>query len=166
MLKVNRKVEYGLVALKHMQSKPAEQLTSVREICDQYGTPFDPLAHVMRLLSTAGLVESAQGAHGGYRLTGDLTRFNVAEFIELIDGQLALTECIKPDDECRCALVDRCNIVSPMHTFHNHLILFLRSISVRDLLQDPPPFSAVSPRKLVTTSAAPSSPQPLAAQSD
>jgi Rrf2 family nitric oxide-sensitive transcriptional repressor len=151
MLKVNRKVEYGLVALKHMQKKPTDQLTSVREICDQYGTPFDPLAHVMRMLSTAGLVESEQGAHGGYRLIGDLTRFNVAEFIELIDGQLALTECMKPDDECRCALVDRCNIVSPMHTFHNNMLQFLRSISVFDLIQDPPPLSAVTPKKLSAT---------------
>jgi Rrf2 family transcriptional regulator, nitric oxide-sensitive transcriptional repressor len=166
MLKVNRKVEYGLVALKHMQAKPADQLTSVREICDQYGTPFDPLAHVMRLLSTARLVESEQGAHGGYRLIGDLSRYNVAEFIELIDGQLALTECIKPDDECRCALVDRCNIVSPMHTFHNHLIRFLRSISVHELLQDASPFSAVSPKKLATTTIAPAPQQAIAAQSD
>lgn len=148
MLKVNRKVEYGLVALKHMQVKPPGQLTSVREICDQYGTPFDPLAHVMRLLSTAGLVESTQGAHGGYRVIGDLTRYNVADFIELIDGQLALTECLKPEDECRCTLTERCNIVSPIQTFHNHLILFLRSISIHDLLQDPPPFSAITPKKL------------------
>ena len=148
MLKVNRKVEYGLVALKHMQKKTPDQLTSVREICDQYGTPFDPLAHVMRLLSTAGLVESEQGAHGGYRLIGDLTRFNVAEFIELIDGQLALTECMKPDEECRCALIDRCNIVSPMHALHNHLIFFLRSISIQDLLQDTPPPAADAAKKL------------------
>jgi Rrf2 family transcriptional regulator, nitric oxide-sensitive transcriptional repressor len=151
MLKVNRKVEYGLVALKHMQTKPAEQLTSVREICDLYGTPFDPVAHVLRLLSTVKLVESSQGAHGGYRLIGDLTRFNVAEFIELIDGQLALTECIKSEGDCRCAMMDRCNIVSPMHTFHNHLIGFLRGITVHDLLQDAPSFSLVIPKKLSAT---------------
>lgn len=148
MLKVNRKVEYGLVALKHMMAKPPHQLTSVREICDQFGTPFDPMAHVLRILSTANLVESEQGAHGGYRLVGDLTRFSVANFIELIDGQLALTECMKAETECRCTLMDRCNIVSPMHNFHNHLIQFLRSISVQELLQDPPSFSLVTPKKL------------------
>jgi Rrf2 family protein len=148
MLKVNRKVEYGLVALKHLLAQPPQQLTSVRDICDQYGTPFDPLAHVMRQLSTARLVESEQGAHGGYRLTGDLTRYSVAEFIELIDGQLALTECMKSEDDCRCTLTDRCNIVSPMHTFHNHMLRFLRSISVFDLLKDEPAFSQGVPKKV------------------
>ena len=39
MLKLNRKVEYGLVALKHMATKPEGALTSVREICDRFGTP-------------------------------------------------------------------------------------------------------------------------------
>jgi Rrf2 family protein len=148
MLKVNRKVEYGLVALKHMVARAPHQLTSVREICDHYGTPFDPMAHVLRILSTARLVESEQGAHGGYRLVGDLTRFSVAQFIELIDGQLALTECMKAEQECRCTLMDRCNIVSPMHNFHNHMIQFLRSISVHDLLQDAPAFSLVTPKNL------------------
>lgn len=148
MLKVNRKVEYGLVALKNMQAKPPGQLTSVREICDQYGTPFDPMAHVMRMLCTAGLVESAQGAHGGYRVIADLARYNVADFIELIDGHLALTECMKPEEECRCSLTNRCNIVSPMHALHNHLIFFLRSISIQDLLQDTPPPAADAAKKL------------------
>jgi Rrf2 family transcriptional regulator, nitric oxide-sensitive transcriptional repressor len=151
MLKVNRKVEYGLVALRYMQAKPPGQLTSVREICEQYGTPFDPMAHVMRVLCTAGLVESVQGAHGGYRVIADLTRHNVADFIELIDGQLALTECLKPEDECRCALTNRCNIVSPMHNLHDRLFLFLRSISIHDLLQETPPPSAVATKKLYAT---------------
>jgi len=166
MLKVNRKVEYGLVALKHMQTKSADHLTSVREICDLYGTPFDPLAHVMRLLSSAGLVESEQGAHGGYRLVGDLTQFNVAEFIELIDGHLALTKCIKTDEECGCALEQRCNIMSPMHTFHNHLIRFLRSITVKDLLQDPVPLPPPEPGKLDAPAIDPALPLPFALQVD
>ncbi len=148
MLKINRKVEYGLVALQHMLAKPPTQVTSVREICDHYGTPFDPLAHVMRILSTAKLVESEQGAHGGYRLVGDLTRCSVAEFIELIDGQLALTECMKSEEECRCTLMQRCNIVSPIHNFHNHMLRFLRSMSVQDLLVDQAAVSLVRPKGL------------------
>jgi Rrf2 family protein len=151
MLKINRKVEYGLVALQHMLTKPPAQLTSVREICDRYGTPFDPLAHVMRILSTAKLVESEQGAHGGYRLVADLSRFSVAEFIELIDGQLALTECIKSEEECRCALLDRCKIVSPMHYFHEHMMRFLRSMSVLELLDHPTAAAPAAAKSLSAT---------------
>ncbi|HKI99204.1 MAG TPA: Rrf2 family transcriptional regulator [bacterium] len=137
MLKVNRKVEYGLVALKHMLSKPKGQLTSVREICDRFGTPFDPVAHVMRILNAEGLVKSEQGAHGGYRLQDHVMDVTFGDFIEIIEGHaLAFTECLREEDDRRCSLIDRCNIVSPMHILHDRMRAFLGSIKLSDLLVD------------------------------
>ena len=94
-----------------------------------------PLAHVLRILNARGVVKSEQGAHGGYRLMQSLSDVNLAEFIEMIEGQLAWTECSRPEAECRCGLVDSCNIIEPMHRFNQRLIDFLKSISVADLLQ-------------------------------
>lgn len=134
MLKVNRKVEYGLVALKHMTGKPKGQLTSVREICEHFGTPFDPVAHVMRILNAEGLVKSEQGAHGGYRLQDHVLDVTFGDFIEIVEGHpLAFTDCLREED-CRCSMMDRCNIISPMHQFHDRLMSFLRSIRLSDLL--------------------------------
>jgi len=136
VLKVNRKVEYGLVALKHMCSKPAGQLTSVREICEQFGTPFDPVAHVMRILNAGGLVQSEQGAHGGYRLQAHVLDVTFDDFISIVEGHpLAFTECLREED-CRCSLVERCNILAPMHALHGRLREFLGSIKLGDLLLD------------------------------
>lgn len=142
MLKLNRKVEYGLIAMKHMVGKPMGDLTSVREICDLYGTPFDPVAHVMRLLNTGGLVKSEQGAHGGYRLMENVMMVSFQEFIQLIEGYpLAFTDCLRIED-LRCAINDKCNIVGPMTHFHNRMKEFLESISLGDLLEErvPSPF--------------------------
>ena len=135
MLKVNRKVEYGLVALRHMHMKPKGDLTSVREICDQFGTPFDPLAHVLRILNTNGIVQSEQGAHGGYRLLENLDNVNLADFIVMIEGELAWTECSRGENLCKCGMVDSCNIIEPMHQFNERLIEFLKSVTISDLLQ-------------------------------
>jgi hypothetical protein len=41
MNKMNRKVEYALMALKFMSQINAGQLTSVKEICQSTGAPFD-----------------------------------------------------------------------------------------------------------------------------
>jgi len=137
MLKVNRKVEYGLVALRHMHAKPRGELTSVREICDQYGTPFDPVAHVLRILNGAGLVKSEQGAHGGYRLVADMAAVNFADFIEIIEGRLAFTDCLK-GTVVGCNMREVCNIVSPMHMVHHRLQEFLRSITLEELIASRP----------------------------
>ena len=39
MLNITRKVEYALIALRHMQSKNDIGLTSAKEIAAQYGIP-------------------------------------------------------------------------------------------------------------------------------
>ena len=39
MLKITRKVEYALIALRHMQLKQSEELTSTKEIATRYGVP-------------------------------------------------------------------------------------------------------------------------------
>ena len=44
MHKVNRKIEYALMALKFMSGKMPGQLTQVKEICEKTGSPFDATA--------------------------------------------------------------------------------------------------------------------------
>ena len=133
MLKVNRKVEYALIGLRHMHGKPREDLTTVREICERYGTPFDPLAHVMRILNAQGLVKSEQGAHGGYRLQGDIRGINLGQLIEMIEGRLALVDCVR-EEKCSCGIKEQCNIANPMQEVNNRLIEFLKSVPLAEIV--------------------------------
>ncbi|MBI4083714.1 MAG: Rrf2 family transcriptional regulator [Candidatus Lambdaproteobacteria bacterium] len=152
MLKVNRKVEYGLVALKHMHSKPRGDLTSVREICETYGTPFDPVAHVLRILNSQGVVKSEQGAHGGYRLASDLREIDFARFVEMIEGQLAFCDCVR-EGHLGCSLQGSCNIVQPMNMLNRKLLTFLRSIKLVELLEQPAPWAEAREQVAIVASA-------------
>ncbi len=137
MLKVNRKVEYGLMALKHMMRKPPEALTPVSEICQHFATPFDPMAHVMRLLNARGLLVSEQGAKGGYRLNPEVEHLSLAEFLEIISGKLAFMDCvIEQPKEKACCFSSQCNIVGPMHALNARLEAFFRSINLKEVLLD------------------------------
>jgi len=143
VLKVNRKVEYGLLALKHMSAKPQGELSTVREICECYGMPFDPLAHVLRVLNMKGLVQSEQGAYGGYRIAMDLALVPFADFVEMIEGQLAFAECVvRNDAQCQqakgkktCDIRSRCNIQTSMHVIHQRMVQALQSLNLKELIQ-------------------------------
>jgi Rrf2 family protein len=98
----------------------------------------------MRILNAEGLVKSEQGAHGGYRLQDNVLDITFGDFIEIIEGHpLAFTDCLREEEDCRCTMMERCNILAPMHRLHDRLRGFLRSIKLGDLLVEgalvPPP---------------------------
>ena len=60
MFKINRKIEYALIALKHMSAKSPGQLTSAKEVCDIYSTPFDPTSRVLQIMTQHEVLHAEQ----------------------------------------------------------------------------------------------------------
>ena len=58
MFKINRKLEYALISLRHMSTKSPGQLTSAKEICDIYHTPFDPTSRVLQIMAQHEIVRA------------------------------------------------------------------------------------------------------------
>jgi Rrf2 family nitric oxide-sensitive transcriptional repressor len=132
MLKLHKKVEYGLIALKYMQQKPAENLTTAKEISDLFHIPFDATARVLQLLSLADWLTSEQGAHGGYRLgKKSLKELSLFELIETIEGKQGVVKCVKEMEEC--PIQGTCNVITPMQRLNESLQSFLRTQRVTDL---------------------------------
>ena len=144
MFEVNRKVEYALIALKHMSPKTDGSLTSARELSKAYNIPFDSIARVLQKLNSEGFLHAEQGARGGYRIAIDLTAMSFAEFMKRIVGPVEFTRCVKGT----CALADVCGIISPMQVLQQRLTGFLEDISLKELIDDsyaskrPPEMSA------------------------
>ena len=60
MLKITRKVEYALIALRHMQSKDPKGLTSAKEIATHYGVPKQLLAKTLQQMASPTLHRKQQ----------------------------------------------------------------------------------------------------------
>ena len=131
--RLNRKVEYSLIALKLMASKRAGELTSAKEIVERTGVPFDAMARVLQRLAQRGLLKSEYGAHGGYLLIRDLARVSYFELSEIILGPVAMAKCLKQSSVCPLKL--RCNLVSPMATLNRRLTEFYRGLTVGEILR-------------------------------
>src|SRR5258708_15862007 len=69
MLKLTKKADYGLIALKHLAVSGQQGGTaSAKEIADAYGIPLSLLAKILQKLTKTGLLVSATGSSGGYKL--------------------------------------------------------------------------------------------------
>jgi len=143
MNKLNRKLEYSLIALKHMSLKTPGELTTAKEVSDFYQSPFDATAKVMQVMAGHGLLRSEQGATGGYQITRDLSKVNLQELIEVIQGPTKIAKCLQHSrdknasedmDQAPCDIQKSCNIISPVVNLNNKLNEFYKSVTIRDLL--------------------------------
>jgi Rrf2 family protein len=130
MIKINRKVEYALMVLKLMKDKENQELTTAREVCDAFQTPFDTTAKVMQLMNNAGILSSQKGVKGGYVLARDLSQVTYLELSELIEGKAFMMDC----HEGPCDLFHHCNISQPIKRLNDYLITIFNSLSLNELL--------------------------------
>ena len=135
MNKLNRKVEYALIGLKHMRAKTPGELTSVKELSQTYGVPFEAASRVMQVLAQKGVLRSEQGAHGGYMIARDLARVSFHDLSEMLLGPVAVARCLDEEKDAGCEMRGTCNIISPVTTLNRRLLEFYKGLSVAELLE-------------------------------
>ena len=139
MLRLNRTTEYALIALRHIRQKqltsPVEP-TSAREIADTYGLPFEITAKTLQRLKEIGMIQSTQGARGGYTLSQTLATVNLAQFIESLEGSTAIVTCAE-DKKDGCEYQPRCDIQHLMNGLNARVYHFLAQIHLGDFLEKP-----------------------------
>lgn len=134
MFKINRKLEYALIALRHMSSKAPGQLTSAKEICDIYHAPFDPTSRVLQIMASNDIVRAEQGAHGGYQILKDLSKVSLQELTEMIEGPIQIVNCFH-GNYSHCDITASCNVISPMLNLNERIGGLFKTISVKELIQ-------------------------------
>ena len=134
MFKVNKKLEYALMALRHMSDKRPGELTSAKEICAVYKMPFDVASRVLQVLTQHQILKSEQGAHGGYLIQKDLSKITLLKLSEMILGPVQVANCLHEGSSHNCDLLSSCNIVSPMVKLNDKIKTFYNAISVNDLI--------------------------------
>ncbi len=133
MLKLTRKADYGLIALRHLARN--REGASAKEIASCYGIPTPLLAKVLQKLARNGLLTAAYGTNGGYRLARDPRSINALEVVRAIDGPIVLTSCFTQHGRCKTVA---CGVKEPLRKIHEGILGLLESISISEIAQDTP----------------------------
>ena len=140
MLKLTKKADYGLIALRHLATgRGARGSASAKDIAAAYRIPLPLLSKVLQKLCRAGLLISEQGTNGGYRLGRDAHDINTLEVIRTIDGPIILTQCFTEHDEpIECNQSAMCPVREPLRKVHEGILRLLSGISIADLSEENP----------------------------
>ena len=137
MLRLSKKADYALMAVKHLAFISDRGTASAREIAEQYEIPVELLAKVLQRLARKGLLASHQGTRGGYHLARPAGHITIADVIQAIDGPLTVTACSSDNHECD--QYSRCSVRDPLWRIKDRIVMALSSCTVLDLEGEPPP---------------------------
>jgi len=146
MLRLSKKADYALIAMKHLALRPDQAASSAREIAEQYDIPVELMAKVLQRLVRRGLLTSHQGTRGGYHLARVPEAISVADVIQAIEGPVTVTAC-SVDDE-RCDQYAKCNVRDPLWRVRARILSALGECTVAELASDPPPVPTARPAVL------------------
>ncbi len=100
VLRISRKIDYGLRAMIYLAAIPEGSVVPFREIARQMDVPEDFLAKILKTLVDQGLVRSSRGPYGGYTLARSAAEISFLDVIEAVEGPVALNVCLDGDDAC------------------------------------------------------------------
>ncbi len=128
MLKVTKKIEYALMAVKYLFENQDLSI-SAREIGDKFNIPFDTLSKTLQILNSQNIVLAIKGKNGGYKLNSNLCEISFYEFCQIIEQK-------EFDQDCTdlCELAANCNISTPLNSLNKYLREFLQSLTLSTLL--------------------------------
>ena len=136
MLKLTKKADYGLIALKHLaevsQAEGKAAASSAKDIADAYALPQEALAKILQKLVKASLLVSHHGTNGGYALAREATRISAYEVIRAIDGPMLFTSCTTHKGECQQS--SKCNVKEPLAKVSESIQQVLKRISIADMM--------------------------------
>jgi Rrf2 family protein len=146
MLRLSKKADYALMAMKHLGARQDQASCSAREMAEAYEIPLELLAKVLQRLVRARLLVSVQGTRGGYRLSRAASAIPVAEVIQAVDGPLTVTAC--SDEDQNCDQYSKCSVRDPLWKIRSRILDALTTVSVADLTDEPetpqPPVSRMN----------------------
>lgn len=133
MLKLTKKADYGLMAMKHLAEHAHEGACSAKDVAESYGIPPEALAKILQRLARAGLLHSQHGMNGGYTLARDAREISAYEVIRAIDGPLFITACITVRGECD--QTERCTIREPLRKVNESIEEVLKRIKISEMTE-------------------------------
>lgn len=135
MLKLTKKADYGLMAMKHLAEYSGGVSRSAKDVADAYGIPPEALAKILQRLAKAGLLQSQHGINGGYTLARPAHTISAFEVIQAIDGPFFIASCTTVRGECDQS--DRCNIREPLRKVNESIEAVLKRIKISHMREEP-----------------------------
>jgi FeS assembly SUF system regulator len=134
MLKLSKKADYGLIALKYLAMQKSGRSSSASDIAEVYGMSTPLMAKVLQKLAKFGIVAAHHGSSGGYTLARHPSLITALDVIRAIEGPLFITSCVTSHGECDLSMT--CSIREPLRRVNDSILDVLGKVTISQMTDD------------------------------
>jgi FeS assembly SUF system regulator len=138
MLRISKLTDYGTLILVHLAGGENGRLYPASDVAEATHLALPTVQKLLKTLTKGGLVESARGVDGGYRLARPADQINAAEILDNLEGPVALTEC--SHDDSHCELESNCLVGGAWQKISIAIRAAMNEIRLSDLKNPPQEF--------------------------
>ncbi|TBL74671.1 Rrf2 family transcriptional regulator [Paenibacillus thalictri] len=100
-MKFSKATNYALHTMLFLVAAPPDKHMGVQQLADRQQVSPTYLSKILTKLVKAGMIESASGANGGYRLKRNWEDISFLDIIHAIEGTASLFDCdFNHGEEC------------------------------------------------------------------
>ena len=128
--------DYAVVMMAAAARHPAGARLSATLLAGETGVPLPTAQKLTGRLGAAGLLETARGTGGGFRLARAAAEISLADIIEAVEGPIVMTSCIDTERH-ECALEGCCQVRPHMNAVNGAVRNALAGLSLSSLATTP-----------------------------
>lgn len=150
-MELNTKGRYAVTAMAELAQSVDQGALALSSIADRQLISLAYLEQLFLKLRRAGLVESARGRTGGYRLARPADQISVAQIMAAVDEDMRMTRCGGQSDSCLPGR--RCITHGLWNALSDHIETFLDTVTLQQVI-DGFPLAPEAPRTEVSVARA------------
>ncbi|GAA0722063.1 Rrf2 family transcriptional regulator [Clostridium malenominatum] len=132
-MKLSTKGRYGVKAMVDLAINCGDEPVSIKTISERQNISEYYLEQLFAVLRKGDIIKSIRGAQGGYILSREPKDISIAEIIELLEGPVALSDCISEDS---CENTNCCPTRLLWVRIKESIENVTRSTTLQDLIDD------------------------------
>lgn len=136
MIKFSTRGEYGIRMVVEIARHYGRGPVALSEVARSEDLPLAYLEQLVGRLRKAGLLESRQGAHGGYELTRSPQEVTIGDVLRALEGPISPMICASetPDSLIECERQSSCTVTTVWTRVRDAVAEALDAITVAELV--------------------------------
>ncbi len=135
MLKLSKKTEYALMAVKYIAVNNGGNCITAKEISSSYKISYELVSKILQQLTKFNLVQSFQGVKGGYTLPRSPNEITLIEILKAVEPNYYITDCMSESGSSEdCRHFDCCMIRNPLMKIQKQIENIFKQTTIKEII--------------------------------